>query len=192
MIVYHGGYCEIQTPEIKPSRNNKDFGPGFYCSELLSEAERWSRRFDTPVVSFYESFIDGADPLDMQEYLQTQLTTEILAVELAQSTSKFIGIKDHQILIGYMKVNDEKDAIEIQRLYLLKDYQNKGLGQRLLDEANRYAKTKQKRYLRLAVYEKNHAAIRFYERYGFKKIGIKHFLLGKQDRICPILEKKVL
>ena len=44
----------------------------------------------------FKSFIDGADPLDMQEYLQTQLTTEIL-VELAQSTSKFIGIKDHQI-----------------------------------------------------------------------------------------------
>ena len=114
------------------------------------------------VVSFYESFIDGADPLDM-----------------------------HQILIGYMKVNDEKDAIEIQRLYLLKDYQNKGLGQRLLDEANRYAKTKQKRYLRLTVYEKNHAGIRFYERHGFKKIGIKHFPLGKQDRICPILEKEI-
>ena len=54
MIVYHGGYCEIRTPEIKPSRNNKDFGPGFYCTELLSQAERWSRRFDTPVVSFYE------------------------------------------------------------------------------------------------------------------------------------------
>ncbi|MCG4682555.1 GNAT family N-acetyltransferase, partial [Faecalibacillus intestinalis] len=85
---------------------------------------------------------------------------EILAVELAQSTSKFIGIKDHQILIGYMKVNDEEDAIEIQRIYLLKDYQNKRLGQQLLDEANRYAKTKQKRYLRLAVYEKNHAGIR--------------------------------
>ena len=97
----------------------------------------------------------------MQEYLQTQLTTKILAVELAQSTSKFIGIKDHQILIGYMKVNDEKDAIEIQRIYLLKDYQNKGLGQRLLDEANRYAKTKQKRYLRLAVYEKKSCSYSF-------------------------------
>ena len=35
-------------------------------------------------------------------YLQTQLTTEILSVELAQPTSSFIGIKDHQILIGYM------------------------------------------------------------------------------------------
>ncbi|HBK5499403.1 TPA: N-acetyltransferase, partial [Enterococcus faecium] len=24
-----------------------------------------------------------------------------------------------------------------------------------------------------------------------KKIGIKHFPLGKQDRICPILEKEI-
>ncbi len=31
----------------------------------------------------------------------------------------------------------------------------------------------------------------FYERHGFKKIGIKHFPLGKQDRICPILEKEI-
>lgn len=78
------------------------------------------------VVSFYESFIDGADPLDMQGYLQTQLTTEILAVELAQSTSKFIGIKDHQILIGYMKVNDEKDAIEIHGSICSKIIKTKG------------------------------------------------------------------
>ena len=28
------------------------------------------------VVSFYESFIDGADSLDMQEYLQTQRSEE--------------------------------------------------------------------------------------------------------------------
>lgn len=54
MIVYHGGYCPIEFPIIKPSRNSKDFGPGFYCTKLLSQAERWSRRFNTPVVSAYE------------------------------------------------------------------------------------------------------------------------------------------
>ena len=54
MIVYHGGYCEIRTPEIKPAWNHKDFGSGFYCTELLPQAERWSRRFDTPVVSAYD------------------------------------------------------------------------------------------------------------------------------------------
>lgn len=60
MILYHGGYCEIRTPEINPSRNHKDFGQGFYCTELLPQAERWSRRFNSPVISAYEYTPDQA------------------------------------------------------------------------------------------------------------------------------------
>jgi hypothetical protein len=54
MILYHGGYRETRTPEIRLSRNNKDFGQGFYCTKLLPQAERWSSRFDTSVVSVYD------------------------------------------------------------------------------------------------------------------------------------------
>ncbi|MDR0306842.1 MAG: DUF3990 domain-containing protein [Chitinispirillales bacterium] len=54
MIIYHGGFCKITTPEIRPSQNNKDFGQGFYCTELQTQAERWAKRFDTPVISVYE------------------------------------------------------------------------------------------------------------------------------------------
>ena len=55
-----------------------------------------------------------------------------------------------------MKVNDEKkDAIEIQTALSAQRLSKQRVRrQRLLDEANRYAKTKQKRYLRLTVYEK--------------------------------------
>jgi hypothetical protein len=51
MIVYHGGYCEIKSPKILPSRNNKDFGQGFYCTAFQMQAQRWASRFDTPVIS---------------------------------------------------------------------------------------------------------------------------------------------
>jgi len=54
MIVYHGGYCVIEKPEIRISKNKKDFGHGFYCTGLQSQAEKWAKRFDTPVVSIYE------------------------------------------------------------------------------------------------------------------------------------------
>ncbi|MDR2897908.1 MAG: DUF3990 domain-containing protein [Spirochaetaceae bacterium] len=54
MKVYHGGYSSITKPEIRPSPQNKDFGQGFYCTELQTQAERWSRRFQTPIVSIYE------------------------------------------------------------------------------------------------------------------------------------------
>ena len=52
-IIYHGGSCTIEKPEIRVSVNNKDFGKGFYCTELQLQAERWAKRFETPVVSVY-------------------------------------------------------------------------------------------------------------------------------------------
>ena len=53
MTVYHGSYVSIEQPEIRTGRNTKDFGPGFYCTVIREQAERWAKRYDTPVVSSY-------------------------------------------------------------------------------------------------------------------------------------------
>ena len=54
MKIYHGSYKKIEQPEIFTSKYTKDFGRGFYCTVLKDQAIRWSRRFDTPIVSIYE------------------------------------------------------------------------------------------------------------------------------------------
>ncbi|MDR1925197.1 MAG: DUF3990 domain-containing protein [Planctomycetaceae bacterium] len=54
MIIYHGSYCEIQTPLLKAVSQHKDFGRGFYCTEMLQQAERWAKRFDPSVVNTYD------------------------------------------------------------------------------------------------------------------------------------------
>ena len=54
MEIYHGSYTSVQTPEIIIGKFTKDFGEGFYCTELKRQAEKWARRYDTPVVSIYE------------------------------------------------------------------------------------------------------------------------------------------
>ena len=54
MRVYHGSYMAVETPKILKSRFPKDFGEGFYCTELEEQAERWASRYDTAVVSSYE------------------------------------------------------------------------------------------------------------------------------------------
>ena len=54
MTVYHGGYMAVKQPEIRKGRNTKDFGPGFYCTVIKEQAQRWARRYDTKVVSIYE------------------------------------------------------------------------------------------------------------------------------------------
>lgn len=35
----------VQTPEIRKSRYNKDFGFGFYCTVMEAQAIRWAVRF---------------------------------------------------------------------------------------------------------------------------------------------------
>lgn len=54
MKVYHGGYMAVTKPEIIKSKFPKDFGEGFYCTQLETQSVRWASRYDTPVVSIYE------------------------------------------------------------------------------------------------------------------------------------------
>jgi len=63
MILYHGSHIEIQRPELSFSRDNVDFGKGFYTTPIYEQAVKWCgkfiRRNKNGVVSRYE-FDDNA------------------------------------------------------------------------------------------------------------------------------------
>lgn len=74
MTVYHGGYTAIRNPKIIPGKNTKDFGPGFYCTVIREQAERWARRYDTPVVNTYTVRMDtGLRILEFKEMTEDWL-----------------------------------------------------------------------------------------------------------------------
>lgn len=72
---------------------------------------------------------------------------------------------------------DPRD-LEVKRVYLLHRFQGTGLGGRLMREAARYAASAGTPRLLLGVYSKNDAAIGFYERLGYAKIGTRPFNVG--------------
>ena len=45
MILYHGSYLTVEKPDISFSRNNLDFGRGFYTTPIKEQAVSWSKRF---------------------------------------------------------------------------------------------------------------------------------------------------
>ena len=53
-VVYHGSYCKIEKPNIIEGKYTKDFGPGFYCTILKEQAEKWANKYDTHIVNKYE------------------------------------------------------------------------------------------------------------------------------------------
>jgi hypothetical protein len=62
VILYHGSYLAVEKPDISFSRDNVDFGRGFYTTPIREQAVRWAARFSRKrgqsVVSAYE--IDDA------------------------------------------------------------------------------------------------------------------------------------
>lgn len=58
MTVYHGSYAVVEHPQIIIGRNIKDFGVGFYCTIIREQAERWAKRYTTPVVNTYTARMD--------------------------------------------------------------------------------------------------------------------------------------
>lgn len=58
MTVYHGSYTKVNCPKVIKGRNTKDFGPGFYCTVIREQAERWAKRYDTPKLNTYTVRMD--------------------------------------------------------------------------------------------------------------------------------------
>lgn len=99
MEIYHGSYTSVQTPEIIKGKFTKDFGEGFYCTELKRQAEKWARRYDTPVVSIYEYKPFG----ELKILCFDDMTDEWLDFIVACRSGK---PHDYDIVIGAM-ANDQ-------------------------------------------------------------------------------------
>ena len=58
MRIYHGSYIEVQKPDVTLSRNNVDFGKGFYTTPIKDQAIKWAKRFKKgkgrSIISIYE------------------------------------------------------------------------------------------------------------------------------------------
>lgn len=99
MLVYHGSYTEVQQPRIIVGRNTKDFGTGFYCTVIKEQAERWAKRYATPVVNIYSLLIN--EKLDILEF--KEMTDEWLDFIIACRSGK---PHQYDIVIGAM-ANDQ-------------------------------------------------------------------------------------
>ncbi len=95
MTAYHGGYMPVKEVEIKVGKHTKDFGMGFYCTIIKEQAERWAKRYKTPVVSTYNVKLNTA--LDILEF--RDMTEEWLDFIVNCRNGK---IHQHDIVIGAM------------------------------------------------------------------------------------------
>ncbi len=70
------------------------------------------------------------------------------------------------------------DDVELKRIYLFSRFQGSGIGQQLMDVAIEGSRQMGARRLLLGVYAGNARALRFYQRNGFREVGVRTFTVG--------------
>jgi diamine N-acetyltransferase len=150
--------------------------------------------------TFIEAFAHQNSAEDMDIYVNTSLAKERLDEEWKNVDSEFYFLKNEKSeIMGYFKINyndaqNEKlgnDHLELERIYIIKEYQNLGLGTKILDFIIEKSKAWKISKLWLGVWEENHHAIRFYERNGFEKFSEHFFYLGKDKQLDVLMKKHI-
>ena len=141
--------------------------------------------------TFFETFSAGNTAEDMKQYLEEGFSPEKLTAELSNPNSEFyFALLDNKV-IGYLKLNygqsqtelqDDK-ALEIERIYVLKEFHGKKVGQLLYEKAMQIARQKNADYVWLGVWEENPRAISFYKKNGFVEFDKHIFKLGSDEQI---------
>lgn len=140
--------------------------------------------------TFRETFASGNTEENMQKYLEEGFSVDKLTTELTNPNSEFyFAVLDNKV-IGYLKINfgqaqtelKDKTALEIERIYVLKEFHGKKVGQVLYDLAFDIAKKANADYLWLGVWEENPRAINFYKKNGFVEFDKHVFKLGNDEQ----------
>ncbi len=149
-------------------------------------------------LTFSETFSPYNSATDMELYLNHAFSTAQLRKELNENSSAFYIAYCDTEPAGYLKVNigasqtdlHAANALEIERIYVLKKFQGRKVGQLLFDKALEISGKIKAEFVWLGVWEKNEKAIRFYEKNGFVTFGRHPFILGK-DVQTDLLMKKI-
>jgi ribosomal protein S18 acetylase RimI-like enzyme len=148
--------------------------------------------------TFRETFAAENTAADMQQYLNESFSDERMISELSNPEAFFYLATLGNNIIGYLKLNmgaaqtePQEDALEIERIYVLREYQGQSVGQLLYEKAMATARDRNLKWLWLGVWEHNHKAIRFYEKNGFTAFDKHIFRLGSDEQTDIMMRKRL-
>ena len=134
-------------------------------------------------------------------YINRSFLPEVIREEMRNPNARFYSLKLAGEIIGFMKLNIDQplegstyqNAIELERIYILKPFAGKGFGRQAVDFCVELGKKMNKDIVWLKSMDSSEAIV-FYERLGFKVCGnfrLDFELMKPEYRGMKILMKKL-
>jgi diamine N-acetyltransferase len=138
--------------------------------------------------TFRETYADYNDPNELMLYMDRALTKQVLQQELdANGSAWYIGCLDG-VPVGFFKIRwestpkniEDRKPLELQRIYVLQEYQGFSIGKALITKVKEQARSNGYNTIWLQVWQKNTKAIKFYQSSGFVVYETDSFLMGNE------------
>jgi len=149
------------------------------------------------ITTCFDAYFELDPSKDLADYCVNFFSLAQIKTELEDANSTFLIAEFKGKAVGYAKLREGKkieclqgkNAIEVQRIYILEKMKGKRIGERLMEKCFEIGKEKGYEMLWLGVWEKNVAAQRFYEKIGMKNVGTTDFSDGKNEFINFVFAK---
>ena len=156
------------TAEIKIKRAKEE------DAELISNLS---------TVTFRETFTGTCTEDDMIHFVENTFSLTGTQQELKDKNDFYFIAYINQVAAGYMRLKEDftdypaitkYNALELKRIYVLKEYQSQKAGAALMQFAINFAVENNYKALWLGVWEHNEKAKAFYKKWGFIDTGKTH------------------
>ena len=148
------------------------------------------------IMEMYLSCVNGMLKINIDQWDKTYPNRKIISEDINQKTY-YIAIEKKQILAGinidqiqdktYLAIqwaDQENKFMVVHRLAVLENYWSKGIGNKLMDFAEKLAFKKRLRSIRLDTYNSNKKAITFYKNIGYTQLGEIFLKPNKNEYYC--------
>lgn len=151
------------------------------------------------VKTYFDTFDGTTSDEDMDAYLASALNHEVLRAELEDPKAWFYFIYYGEQLAGYLKLNTEEaqseemphDWMELQRIYIDREFKGHGLGSTLVEHALSFGREKGLSEIWLGVWEHNYPAQKFYYKFGFERFSEHSFWMGEDEQCDWLLKRRL-
>ena len=154
--------------------------------------------------TFRETFEADNTPEDMARYLEEAFSPDKQLAEIADPASTVLLAEQAEEpgddgLVGYAQLVSGRppeairgpEPLELKRLYVARAWHGQGVAQALMDAAIQAARARGAETLWLGVWERNPRAVRFYQKYGFVRVGEHTFLVGTDAQTDWLLSRSL-
>ena len=133
--------------------------------------------------ALYEAYYSQDDSYNAARYITETYAPGRLAAELLDPAITYFVIYQDEKAVGFAKFRiggthesvTSRNAVELQRIYIIEHVYATGVGEHLLKFCLDHARSKGFDTLWLGVWEENLRARRFYEKHGFRRVGTVTF-----------------